>query len=152
MEIDSSLPLEKVLSSLIDIDLPLVSNLSNLSRFLFDYFKGTSWAGFYLADENNNLYLGPFQGPLACTRIPLGKGVCGTSALRKEAILVGDVNKFPGHIACSSLSRSEMVCPIISNDKVVCIIDLDSNDYNNFSEDDINRLKLVASIVSKLFI
>ena len=152
MEIDKSLTLIQSVKSLIDKELPLVSNLANLSRLFFEYFKNTSWAGFYLKKENEDtLYLGPFQGPVACTLIPFNKGVCGTSAFRKESILVEDVNKFKGHIACSSLSRSEVVVPIIKNDICVGVIDLDSNLYNNFSIKDKNELEEVANIIKDLF-
>ena len=152
MEIDRSLSLIQSVKALIDKKLPLVSNLSNLSRLFFEHFENTSWAGFYLKKEEEDiLYLGPFQGPVACTLIPLKNGVCGTSAFRKESILVEDVNKFDGHIACSSTSRSEVVVPIIKNDLCVGVIDLDSDLYGNFTLKDKEELEEVANIIKDLF-
>ena len=152
MEIDKSLTLIQSVKAVIDKELPLVSNLANLSRLFFEYFKNTLWAGFYLKKENEDiLYLGPFQGPVACALIPFNKGVCGTSAFRKESILVEDVNKFEGHIACSSSSRSEVVVPIIKDTICVGVIDLDSDLYSNFTIKDKNELEEVAEIIKDLF-
>lgn len=137
------------ISALIDTDLPLVSNLSNVSAILFK-LGNINWAGFYLA-RDDELVLGPFQGDVACTRIPFGKGVCGTSALKKETIVVLDVNKFPGHIACSSLSKSEIVVPIIKNNKVVGVIDIDSPIYDRFHDEEKNFLIEVSNILKNLF-
>ena len=107
-----------------------------------------NWAGFYLY-ENNQLVLGPFQGEVACTLIPLGKGVCGTSALKRETIIVDDVNKFDGHIACSTLSKSEIVVPIIKNNNLVGVIDIDSPIYSRFSNKEKDFLEKVASFISE---
>ena len=138
--------------ALIDKNIPLVANLANLSRLFMDSFDNTLWCGFYLSDNNNKmLYLGPYQGPLACTTIPFGKGVCGTSAQNKVTCLVPDVHKFPGHIACSSLSNSEIVVPILKNNKVVGVIDLDSESFNNYSEEDQKLLEEVALLIGELF-
>ena len=138
--------------AIMDKNLPLITNLSNLSSLIKDGIKGTSWAGFYLSNnEGTSLYLGPFQGKVACTLIPFGKGVCGTSALTKKTILVPDVNKFEGHIACSSTSRSEVVVPIIKDSKCVGVIDLDSDDYDNFNEDDSMTLETIAELIKDLF-
>ncbi len=137
---------------LIDEGLPLVSNLANLSRALYDGFKNVSWAGFYLANETHDtLYLGPYQGPLACTIIPFNKGVCGFAATHKKSVLVEDVNTFEGHIACSSLTKSELVTPIIKDGKVVAVIDLDSNNLANFTPTDAKTLEAVAEFIAKLF-
>ena len=142
----------EIVSCLIDKELPLVSNLANLSRALFDGFKGVSWAGFYLANsEGDTLYLGPYQGPLACTVIPFSKGVCGHCATSKKTVLVEDVHSFNGHIACSLLTNSEIVTPIIKDDRVVAVIDLDSNNFANFTPEDASLLEEVASVISKLF-
>lgn len=142
----------QVAELLIDTSLPQVSNLANLSRALFDGFRNVSWAGFYLAnDEGDTLYLGPYQGPLACTVIPFSKGVCGYCATTKKTVLVEDVHSFPGHIACSSLTNSELVAPIIKNGRVVAVIDLDSNERSNFTEDDARCLEEVAQIISTIF-
>jgi GAF domain-containing protein len=139
-------------NALIDEDLPLVSNLANLSRALFDGFDSVSWAGFYLtSNSGDKLYLGPYQGPLACTTIPFNKGVCGYSATNKQTVLVKDVNNFEGHIACSSLTKSELVTPIIKDGEVVGVIDLDSNLLANFTDKDASLLQEVAKIIAKLF-
>jgi GAF domain-containing protein len=146
---------KKLLSNieyLIDKNVPLVSNLSNISRLLMDSFDKTLWCGFYLTDDSGEvLYLGPYQGPLACTLIPFGKGVCGTSAKNKKTIIVPNVHNFPGHIACSSLSNSEIVVPILKNEKVVAIIDMDSALFNNYTEDDQSLLEEVAKLIGELF-
>lgn len=142
----------QIASVLIDDTLPLVSNLSNLSRSIFDGFKNVSWAGFYLANEaGDTLYLGPYQGPLACAVIPFSKGVCGHCASTKTTVLVEDVHLFPGHIACSSLTNSELVAPVLKNGRVVAVIDLDSNLPNNFTEDDAKTLEDVAAIIARIF-
>jgi GAF domain-containing protein len=138
--------------SIIDENIPLISNLSNVSSIIKDGIKGTSWAGFYLtSSEETSLYLGPFQGKVACTIIPFDKGVCGKCAATKEIQLVPDVNKFKGHIACSSTSRSEVVVPLIKDGKCVGVIDLDSDDYDNFTEDDCLTLESIAKLLEKLF-
>ncbi len=156
MEIENiskdGLSVAKTASLLIDESLPIMSNLANLSRVLFDGFNNVSWAGFYLTnDEGDTLYLGPYQGPLACTVIPFSKGVCGHCATTKRTVLVEDVHSFPGHIACSSLTNSELVAPIMKNGKVVAVIDLDSNLPNNFTADDATALEEVASIIARIF-
>lgn len=137
------------IKALIDKDLPLVSNLSNISAVI-NKMDNLNWCGFYLAKENV-LYLGPFQGDVACTVIPFGRGVCGESALKKESIIVGNVLECKNHIACSSLSRSEIVVPIIKNDIVYGVIDLDSPIFNRFNEDDKKELEEVAKVLSELF-
>ena len=136
-------------NSIVDSSLPLVSNLSNVSAIL-NQLENLNWVGFYLV-KNNTLYLGPFQGEVACTVIEYGKGVCGTSLKEKKTIIVDDVNKFKGHIACSSLSKSEIVVPIIKDNEVKALIDIDSPIYNRFNEDDKNNLEQVALILEKLF-
>lgn len=116
----------------------LIANLANVSAALREAF-GFFWVGFYLV-ENNELVLGPFQGPIACTRIKPGKGVCGTAWEKNETIVVPNVDKFPGHIACSSLSKSEIVVPINHNGAVVAVLDVDSSELNDF--DDVDALYL----------
>ncbi|MBQ3000889.1 MAG: GAF domain-containing protein [Bacilli bacterium] len=140
----------KQVQSIIDQNAPLISNLANLSRVLMDLVEGTFWCGFYLADEENNLYLGPYQGSLACTHIKYGHGVCGKSLELKKSLIVPDVHKFPGHIACSSLSNSEIVVPIIKDNKVIGIIDLDSTMFDNYTEEDKEFLEEVANIIANL--
>ena len=139
----------KQIESIIDPSLPLVSNLSNVSSLLFK-LEDINWAGFYLV-QGDKLYLGPFQGDVACTTIPLGKGVCGTSFKNKETIIVPDVNKFSGHIACSSLSKSEIVVPIIKDNEVVSVIDIDSPIYSRFTKKDKILLEKVANILARLY-
>jgi L-methionine (R)-S-oxide reductase len=115
-----------------------IANLANTSAALKETF-GFFWAGFYLV-EGEQLVLGPFQGPVACTRIAFGKGVCGAAWERNEAILVSDVEQFPGHIACSSLSKSEVVIPLIRNNEVIGVLDVDSDQLNDFDEVDVTFL------------
>ena len=132
----------------------LVANLANIVAALKEQF-GWLWVGFYLVKsshakaqkENDELVLGPFQGPVACTRIKKGKGVCGTSWAKAETLIVPDVEKFPGHIACSSLSRSEIVVPIIHNNKVVAVLDVDSVDFNKFDEIDKTYLEKIINFL-----
>lgn len=142
----------KQIKAIINEEAPLISNLSNLSRILYEKISGVSWSGFYLYNNKKQvLYLGPYQGPLACTTIEMNNGVCGTSAYLKKTINVPDVHAFPGHIACSSLTNSEIVVPIIKDGEVCGVIDLDSNEFNNFDEQDQNFLEEVAEIISQLF-
>lgn len=124
-----------------------VANLANISAALKQTF-GFWWVGFYLVD-GNELVLGPFQGPIACTRIQYGKGVCGTAFAHKKTILVPDVDQFPGHIACSSDSRSEIVIPVIKNGQVLMIIDVDSAFLNDFDATDQLYLEKVAEMIVK---
>ena len=121
----------KQIESIIDKDIPLVSNLANVASILYT-MEDINWAGFYLFDKDR-LVLGPFQGEVACTIIPLGKGVCGTAASKKETIIVDDVNTFKGHIACSGKSKSEIVIPILKNNQLIGVIDIDSPIYSRFS-------------------
>lgn len=132
----------------IEENVPTYTILANLSRLIYNTFPNTSWAGFYLL-ENDALYLGPYQGEIACTVIKLGKGVCGTSALLKETQLVHNVHEYPGHIACSSSTNSEIVVPIIKNKKVVGVIDLDSDEFNNYNSLDKALLEALAKELSK---
>ena len=137
------------IEAIVDESLPLITNLSNTSAVL-NHLDDINWVGFYLV-KGDTLYLGPFQGDVACTVIPIGKGVCGTSLLKKETIIVDDVNKFPGHIACSTLSKSEIVVPIIKNDQVVALIDIDSPIFSRFTKVEKVVLESIAEILSKLF-
>lgn len=111
-----------------------VANLSNIAAALNETFS-FFWVGFYLV-KDDQLVLGPFQGPVACTRITKGRGVCGTAWERKETIVVDDVDLFPGHIACSSLSKSEIVVPILKNGEVIGVLDVDSNKVADFNQTD----------------
>ncbi len=123
----------------------LVANLANIAAALkeqFDFF----WVGFYLVKEEE-LVLGPFQGPVACTRIRRGRGVCGTSWSQGNSIIVPDVEKFPGHIACSSISKSEIVVPIFRNNEVWGVLDVDSDQYNSFDETDTQFLQEIVALI-----
>lgn len=143
------------IESVISTEDNLIANISNICAILNEAFHHL-WTGFYLLDESNDtLVLGPFQGPLACTRIPLSpvaRGVCGAAAVTKEVQLVPDVEKFPGHIACSSASKSEIVLPLIQNDKTQLVLDIDSTTLNTFDEIDSMYLsQLIDLIKSKHF-
>ena len=125
--------------SLVEGETDLIANLANICAALHDAF-GFFWVGFYLVKEDE-LVLGPFQGPIACTRIRKGKGVCGSSWEQAASLVVPDVDLFPGHVACSSLSRSEIVVPLLNkNKKVWAVLDIDSTELNDFSE--IDRIAL----------
>lgn len=138
--------------ALIDKDIPLVSNLSNVSRLIYESIPNVSWCGFYLSfDNKDELYLGPYQGPIACTLIPFGKGVCGTCALEKKTQLVPNVHLCKNHIACSSKTNSEIVVPIIKDNKVVGVIDLDSEEFSNFTFDHQKELEIISDILKDLF-
>ena len=133
--------------SLIEGEVDLVANLANVAAALkeaFDFF----WVGFYLVKQDQ-LVLGPFQGPVACTRIRKGKGVCGTAWQEGATLLVPDVEVFPGHIACSSLSRSEIVVPLIKDGKVWGVLDIDSDLLNFFDETDRKYLEEMCGYLSK---
>jgi len=123
----------------------MVANLANIAAALKEQF-GFFWVGFYLV-KNDELVLGPFQGPVACTRIRKGKGVCGTSWNEANTIIVPDVEKFPGHIACSSLSKSEIVIPLFKNNEVWGVLDIDSEQYNSFDETDAQFLQEIVLLI-----
>ncbi|MCS5490910.1 GAF domain-containing protein [Algoriphagus limi] len=125
----------------------LYANLSNIAAALKEAF-GFFWVGFYLV-KNDQLVLGPFQGPIACTRINFGKGVCGTAWKDAKTQLVPDVDLFPGHIACSSASRSEIVVPLIKNGEVFLVLDVDSDQLNDFDEDDQRYLEQLIDILAR---
>ena len=128
----------KQANSLITNEKNLITNLSNLSALYKESLPNTNWVGFYIVDkEQNNLVLGPFQGKVACTRIPLNKGVCGHCYTTKEAIYVKDVHQFPGHIACDSATNSELVIPIIQNNEVVALLDIDSIEFDRFFPEEV---------------
>ncbi len=125
-----------------------ISLLSNFTALLKQSFETFSWVGFYLL-KNSKLILGPFQGKVACSFIELGKGVCGTSAVERKTIIVDDVNKFPGHIACDENSRSEIVVPLFINDQLIGVLDIDSYNYSNFDEVDKLYLEKLTSIITE---
>jgi L-methionine (R)-S-oxide reductase len=123
----------------------LVANLANICAALKEQFKWL-WVGFYLV-KNGELVLGPFQGPVACTRISKGKGVCGAAWQQGKTLLVADVDEFPGHIACSSASRSEVVVPLFYNNTVVAVLDVDSEHLAHFDEVDARYLEQIVKLV-----
>ncbi len=133
------------IKGLIDGESDLVANLANIAAALKEQFN-FFWVGFYMvkADE---LVLGPFQGPVACTRIRKGRGVCGTSWSQENTIIVPDVEKFPGHIACSSISKSEIVVPLFKNNAVWGVLDVDSDQYNSFDEIDAQFLQKIVELI-----
>jgi len=122
----------------------LIANLANLSALLFMELEDVNWAGFYLC-ENDELVLGPFQGLPACIRIPIGRGVCGTAASTLQSQLVTDVHDFPGHIACDAASNSEIVVPIVVNNKLIGVLDIDSPSIGRFKQDDLDGAELLVS-------
>ena len=135
-------------AALVEGEPDLIANLANIAAALkeaFDFF----WVGFYLK-KDNQLVLGPFQGPIACTRIGFDKGVCGAAYTRRETILVPDVDLFPGHIACSSASKSEIVIPVFDKaGNVMMVLDVDSDRLNNFNEIDAEGLERIAGLITQ---
>lgn len=122
----------------------LIANLANISAIIFDGMADVNWAGFYFARSQDELVLGPFQGKVACVRIPFGKGVCGVAATSKTMQHVDDVHQFSGHIACDAASNSEVVVPIIVDDKVVAVLDIDSPKVARFAKEDAAQLAAIA--------
>ena len=137
--------LRGAVSSLISDETDIIAILSNVSAAIQETF-GFLWVGFYLI-KDKELVLGPFQGPVACFRIKFGQGVCGTSWKNNKSIIVPDVDKFPGHIACSSRSKSEIVIPIRKENEVFAILDIDSSNYNDFEEIDEKYLKEIIKLI-----
>lgn len=136
--------------ALINGETDLITNMANTAAVLHETF-GFWWTGFYLVKETGGkreLVLGPFQGPVACTRIPMGKGVCGTSWSEAKTIIVPDVEQFPGHIACSSLSRSEIVVPIFKKGTIIAVLDIDSRELNTFNDTDRYYLEQIAALLA----
>jgi GAF domain-containing protein len=122
-----------------------IANMANIASMIHQTF-GFWWTGFYRVC-GNELILGPFQGPLACSRIPYGKGVCGTSWKEARTLIVPDVDKFPGHIACSSLSRSEIVVPVYFDGVIKAVLDIDSKDLGTFDETDAGWLEKIVNLL-----
>jgi len=134
------------IASLLEGESDLVANLANICAALKEQFKWF-WVGFYLV-KDNELVLGPFQGPVACTRIAFGRGVCGTVWKEAKTLIVPDVDGFPGHIACSSLSRSEIVVPLFCNDKIAGVLDVDSENLSQFDNIDAKYLEQIVKLIS----
>jgi GAF domain-containing protein len=139
----------QALTGLIEEETDLIAGLANTSALLREYFDWW-WIGFYIV-RDNELVLGPFQGPVACTRIGFGKGVCGTAWKQKESIVVPNVHEFPGHIACSAASNSEIVIPILVGNEVRAVLDADSVDLAAFDAVDAEYLNKTADLLSRLF-
>lgn len=136
------------LKALVEGEQNRIANLANITAALKETFH-FFWVGFYLV-EGDELVLGPFQGPIACTRIRKGKGVCGAAWKQKQTLVVPDVDAFPGHIACSSISKSEIVVPILKNGQVVGVLDVDSENYNTFDTNDAHYLNQICQWLSDL--
>lgn len=134
------------LQSIVEGEEDVIANMANVAACIMETFHFW-WVGFYRVIDNT-LVLGPFQGPLACTRIKRGKGVCGTAWEKSQTIIVEDVDQFPGHIACSSASRSEIVVPILKNNKVVAVLDIDSEKLATFDSIDQMWLEKIAELFS----
>jgi len=137
----------KQLQALIEDEPNRIANLSNASALLNQFLDQINWVGFYLMD-GDELVLGPFNGLPACVRIPIGKGVCGTAAEKRQTIIVKNVHEFPGHIACDSASLSEIVVPIIANDELIGVLDIDSPITDRFNEQDKQGLEaFIATLI-----
>lgn len=135
------------IQSLIAGETDLIANLANIAAVLHEAFRFW-WTGFYLV-KGKELVLGPFQGPIACTRIPYNKGVCGTAWAKDETVIVPNVHEFPGHIACSSASKSEIVVPIRQNGEIIAVLDIDSAEYNTFDAIDKKYLEQIFAYIKK---
>ena len=133
------------IKGLLDGEPDLVANMANVVAALKEQF-GWFWVGFYVV-KDDELVLAPFQGPVACTRIKKGRGVCGSSWAQAKTLIVPDVEKFPGHIACSSLSKSEIVVPVIRNNEVVAVLDVDSSEYDQFDTVDQQYLEEIVNLI-----
>ncbi|MBZ2209918.1 GAF domain-containing protein [Massilia soli] len=145
--------LTRQVASILEGERDLTANAAQFSAFVYDTIAELNWAGFYLTvpskkGEGQDLLVGPFQGKVACARIPFGRGVCGASAQERRTILVPDVHAFPGHIACDSASNAEIVIPLIKDDKLIGVFDIDSPALNRFSEED--RAGLEAMVAAFL--
>jgi len=134
------------MTALLNGEPDLIANLANICAALKEQFKWF-WVGFYLV-KGNELVLGPFQGPVACTRIALGKGVCGAAWQQQKTLIVPNVDEFPGHIACSSLSKSEIVIPVFDSGRVVAVLDVDSEAVDQFDETDARNLNEIIKLLN----
>ena len=143
---DPSDDLLDALRGVLDGETDFIANCANTAALLFERLAEVNWAGFYIL-RAGTLVLGPFQGRIACVRIPLGQGVCGTAAARRETILVPDVHEFPGHIACDAASRSEIVVPLVKGGRLLGVLDIDSPAPGRFSDADRDLCEAVARIL-----
>ncbi|MCP1145581.1 GAF domain-containing protein [Lysinibacillus endophyticus] len=140
--------LSQQLNALLDGEKDTIANLSNASALLNQFLNNINWVGFYLMKEGE-LVLGPFQGLPACVRIAVGRGVCGTAVSKKETIVVEDVHAFPGHIACDAATNSEIVIPLIKNNEVIGVLDIDSPNKGRFSDEDRQGLEQFVNTLMK---
>lgn len=138
--------LVKQAKSLLESEFDLIANMSNISALLFNNLLNVSYAGFYRY-QNGELILGPFQGPIACMHIKIGNGVCGTAAKTRQTQIVADVHEFPGHIACDEATNSEIVIPLIQNNSLIAVLDLDSKSFNRFDDIDSTYLTKIAKCI-----
>ena len=136
------------LRGLFDGETDMIANAANAAAAMWQYLPDINWAGFYFL-QGDTLVLGPFAGKPACVRIPLGQGVCGTAATRRETIVVADVHAFPGHIACDSASNAEIVVPLVRNNVVIGVLDIDSPKFDRFQPDDRTGCEAVAALFIK---
>ncbi len=132
--------------ALLENEQDLIANTANISALLYELIEDINWIGFYFV-KNNNLVLGPFQGKVACTKIEIGKGVCGTCVQTKQTQRINDVHAFPGHIACDSASNAELVIPLVFNGEVKGILDIDSTRFSRFTEEDQIGLENLVSVI-----
>jgi L-methionine (R)-S-oxide reductase len=144
---DQYLNLHPQIQSLLAGETDLYANLANIAAAIHDIF-GFFWVGFYLV-KGDELVLGPFQGPVACTRIPFHKGVCGYAYRERKTVIVPNVDEFPGHIACASASKSEIVIPVFHNNQVILVLDVDSDSLNDFTEEDQIGLEKIMDIIEE---
>ena len=141
--------LQAQLESLLADERDFIANAAQFSAFLYSQIEDLNWAGFYL-NRNEELVLGPFQGQIACVRIPFGRGVCGAAAASRQTQRVEDVHAFAGHIACDSASNSELVVPLIKDDRLIGVLDLDSPSLSRFTEQDQQGIEALAAIFLRL--
>ena len=136
--------LNRDMRALLSGETSFLAAMGNCSALLFERLSGVNWAGFYLLTEEKTLVLGPFQGKVACVRIPVGRGVCGTAVSENAVQRVADVHQFSGHIACDSASNAEIVLPLVVNGDIIGVLDIDSVEYNRFDEEDEIGLKTLT--------
>ncbi len=146
MEVSAGGDLLQTLEAVLSGESDLIANSANMAAILFQTLPDVNWAGFYLL-RDGELVLGPFQGRVACVRIPIGRGVCGTAAARRETIVVADVRAFPGHIACDAASRSEIVVPLVQGDRLLGVLDIDSPTLGRFSANDQALCEAAAALL-----
>ncbi|WP_196138028.1 GAF domain-containing protein [Aliikangiella sp. G2MR2-5] len=138
------------LEGLLENERNWITNLSQFSALLNMNLDRINWVGFYLANSSGDLKLGPFQGNVACINIPLGKGVCGSAAESRKTIVVEDVDKFDGHIACDARSRSEVVCPLVKEGQLIGVLDIDSPEIGRFNDEDARGLETLVSLLIEM--